>query len=67
MSAIFDQGPSAPCPRPFNLAAHVLRRAEAHPDKIALAVLSLTKSDRWSYGRLAAAVRGTGTGLCAPD
>ena len=63
MSAIFDQGPSAPCPRPFNLAAHVLRRAEAHPDKIALAVLSLTKSDRWSYGRLAAAVRGTGTGL----
>lgn len=63
MSAIFDQGPSAPCPRPFNLAAHVLGRAEAHPDKIALAVLSLTKSDRWSYGRLAAAVRGTGTGL----
>ncbi|MFU8777748.1 MAG: class I adenylate-forming enzyme family protein, partial [Roseovarius sp.] len=50
-------------PTPFNLAAHVLGRAEAHPDKIALAVLSLTKADRWSYGRLLAAVRGTGTGL----
>ncbi|ARE82098.1 long-chain-fatty-acid--CoA ligase [Roseovarius mucosus] len=63
MTAIFDQGPSAPCPTPFNLAAHVLGRAEAQPDKIALAVLSLAKADRWSYGRLLAAVRGTGTGL----
>lgn len=63
MSAIFDQGPSAPCPSPFNLAAHVLGRAETHPDKIALAVLGLGTAERWSYGRLLAAVRGTGTGL----
>lgn len=63
MSATFDQGPSAPCPAPFNLAAHVLGRAEAQPDKIALAVLGLGSAERWSYGRLCAAVRGTGTGL----
>ncbi|WP_417727313.1 class I adenylate-forming enzyme family protein [Roseovarius sp.] len=63
MNAIFDQGPSAPCPTPFNLAAHVLGRAGSQPDKIALAVLGLSKAERWSYGRLLAAVRGTGTGL----
>lgn len=63
MSAIFDQGPSAPCPAPFNLAAHVLGRAEALSDKIALAVLGVGEAEHWSYGRLLTAVRGTGTGL----
>ncbi len=53
----------APCPAAFNLAAHVLRRAEALPDKIALAVLGPTRAERWSYGRLAQAVLGTATGL----
>ncbi|MEL6912896.1 MAG: class I adenylate-forming enzyme family protein [Pseudomonadota bacterium] len=47
----------------FNLAAHVLARATAQPDKIALAVLGPTRSERWSYGRLEAAVRGVGTAL----
>ena len=52
-----------PCPASFNLAAHVLAHAEDTPDKIALAVLRLSGSERWSYARLKAAVLGTGTGL----
>src|SRR6056297_833635 len=52
-----------PCPASFNLAAHVLAHAEDTPDMIALAVLRLSGSERWSYARLKAAVLGTGTGL----
>ncbi|WP_420567366.1 class I adenylate-forming enzyme family protein [Thalassovita sp.] len=63
MMSIFDQGPFAPCPTPFNLAAHVLQRADALSEKIALSVLSQSGSERWSYGRLKSAVLGTGTGL----
>ena len=55
--------PFAPCPAPFNMAAHVLGRADALPDKVALAVLGLSRAERWSYARLKAAVLGTGTGL----
>ncbi len=55
--------PFPPCPVPFNLAAHVLSRADEMPDKVALAVLGLTGAERWSFGRLKAAVLGTGTGL----
>lgn len=65
MLSIFDRGAYEPCPSPFNLAAHVLSRADADPDKIALAVLSPAGSERWSYARLKAAVLGTGTGLLA--
>lgn len=63
MTAVFDRGAPAPCPHPFNLAAHVLARAEDQPDKIALAILSLSGADRWSYARLRSAVLGTATGL----
>ncbi|SDN30022.1 Acyl-CoA synthetase (AMP-forming)/AMP-acid ligase II [Lutimaribacter pacificus] len=63
MLSVFDTGAPAPCPAPFNMAAHVLAHAGDLPDKIALAVLSPAGADRWSYARLAAAVRGTGTGL----
>ena len=63
MLSIFDQGAPAPCPSPFNLAAHVLSAGEAAPDKIALAILRVTGAERWSYARLTAAVRGTATGL----
>ncbi|MFZ5961696.1 class I adenylate-forming enzyme family protein [Thalassococcus sp. BH17M4-6] len=63
MLSIFDHGPFAPCPQPFNMAAHVLRRAADTPDKIALAVLHPTRAERWSFARLEAAVRGTATGL----
>lgn len=54
---------TTPCPAPFNLAAHVLAHADDTPDKIALAVLRLSGSERWSYAKLKAAVLGTGTGL----
>ena len=63
MISEFDEGPFAPCPQPFNLAAHVLAAGEATPDKIALSVVKPTGAARWSYGRLTAAVRGTATGL----
>lgn len=61
--SLFDEGPFAPCPRPFNLAAHVLAAGTTSPDKIALAVVRPTGAQRWSYARLTAAVRGTATGL----
>lgn len=63
MDSILDKGPFAPCPSPFNMAAHVLGRASAKRDKLALAVMGLSETTRWSYAKLEAAVRGTGTGL----
>lgn len=59
--------PGAPpaLPPAMNLAAHVLARAADHPDRSALQVLRPTGAERWSYGRLEAAVRGCGTGLRA--
>lgn len=63
MLSLADHGPAAPCPAPFNLAVHVLNRAVSVPDRIALAILGLSGSERWSYARLEASVRGTGTGL----
>ncbi|UWQ89594.1 acyl--CoA ligase [Rhodobacteraceae bacterium M382] len=63
MLSIFDQGPPAPCPDPFNLTAHVLRHAQDQPDKIALSLVGPTGAENWSYSDLEAAVRGTGTGL----
>ncbi len=65
MLSVIDLGPPPACPAPFNLAAHVLARAPAQPDKVALAVLGATRAERWSYGRIEAAVRGTATGLLA--
>ncbi|MGH1425352.1 MAG: class I adenylate-forming enzyme family protein [Pseudooceanicola sp.] len=63
MLSIFDQGPPAPCPSPFNMAAHVLAHADAVPDKVALAVIGLTDTQVWSFGDIKAAVLGTATGL----
>ncbi|HEX9856931.1 MAG TPA: class I adenylate-forming enzyme family protein [Paracoccaceae bacterium] len=65
MLSIFDQGAPAPCPSPFNLAAHVLARAGDLPDKCALQVIRPAGTESWSYARLAAAVQGCGTGLLA--
>ncbi|WP_372572779.1 class I adenylate-forming enzyme family protein [Ruegeria jejuensis] len=62
MLAIFDQGPPPPCPTPFNLAAFVMRHAQALPDKVALSVLG---AQDWTYGELEGAIRGTATGLLA--
>ena len=63
MNSIIDKGPFAPCPSPFNMAAHVLARASAQPDKEALTVMGRTQDKHWTYAQLEAAVRGTGTGL----
>ena len=65
MQAIFDQGEPAPCPRPFNMAAHVLAHAADLPDKIALSVIAPDHCESWRYADLEAAVRGIGTGLLA--
>lgn len=54
-----------PDPARFNLAAHVLRAGAATPDKVALAILTLTGAERWSYARLIRAVRGCGGWLRA--
>jgi acyl-coenzyme A synthetase/AMP-(fatty) acid ligase len=51
------------CPAPFNLAAHVLARASERSDHIALQIVRANGAERWSYGRLEAAVRGVATGL----
>lgn len=51
------------CPAPFNLASHVLAAAGRRPDHIALQVLRPAGTERWSYGRLAAAVGGVAAGL----
>lgn len=60
----FSPAPYAqPCPAPFNLAAHVLRGAQAHPDRIALQILRTDGAERFSYARIEAAVRGVATGL----
>ena len=63
MDALFDRGAPPPCPAPFNLAAHVLARAEALASKTALAVVTLSGARRWSYGQLRGAVLGTARGL----
>lgn len=65
MLSLFDDQAPAPCPAPFNLAAYVLGRASAQPDKIALAVVKPSGAERWSYGRLEQAVRGVAGGLAA--
>lgn len=52
-------------PETFNLAAHVLSRAGALADKMAMQIVRPTGAERWSYGRLAAAVRGAGAGMLA--
>lgn len=50
-------------PQDFNLAEHVLAAGLDCPDKLALAVVSPARADRWSHARLRAAVLGTATGL----
>ncbi|MEM9318174.1 MAG: class I adenylate-forming enzyme family protein [Pseudomonadota bacterium] len=54
-----------PCPAPFNLADYVLTAGRATPEKIALVVMGLSRSERWSYARLEAAVLGMAGALSA--
>ena len=60
-----DEGPFAPCPAPFNMAAHTFAAAARTPDKIALEVLRAPGevAERWTHGALADAVRRTAGGL----
>ena len=63
MLSIFNQGPHACCPNPFNLAAHVLRNACNRANKTALSVLGIQSASDWTYAELQAAILGTGAGL----
>jgi acyl-coenzyme A synthetase/AMP-(fatty) acid ligase len=65
--SLFDAGAFAPCPAPFNMAAHTLDHDHAAPDKVALEVLAApgVVAERWSYGALRAAVRAAAGGLAA--
>ena len=65
-NAMLSETTAAPFPPPparFNMAAHVLHRADDLGDKVALAVLTMGRAERWSYARLKAAVQGTATGF----
>mgnify|MGYP002630931036 FL=1 len=63
MHTSFDDGGFAPCPAPFNMAAHVLAAGADLPDKPALVVLGPEGDDVWTYARLRQALGGTATGL----
>ncbi|MEL7261437.1 MAG: class I adenylate-forming enzyme family protein [Pseudomonadota bacterium] len=63
MLSLFDSGPYLPCPSPFNLAGHVLARAEALGHKTAVAVVGADSREDMSYAQLNAAVLGTASGL----
>ncbi len=63
MLSVFDNGPFAPCPDPFNMAAYVLRSAQDAFDKEALLVLGDKTVDVWTYADIHRAVLGTATGL----
>ncbi len=63
MRALTDPAPFPACPTPFNMARYVLAAGSGTPDKIALQILRASGAERWSYARLIASVRGTGTGL----
>lgn len=70
MPSIWNTGPFAPYPAPFNMAAHVLARAERLRDKVAITVAGAGQDHAMTYGALLDAVRGTAGGLqqvgCAP-
>ncbi|MDV7144960.1 class I adenylate-forming enzyme family protein [Tropicimonas sp. TH_r6] len=65
MVSLHHDTPPPPPPAEFNMAAYVLARAEAQPDKLALSILSPTGAARWRYGALAQAVAGIAAGLRA--
>lgn len=66
-ASIFDAGPFAPCPAPFNITTHTFAPAARMPDKLALEVLAAPGeiTERWSHGALRAAVLASAGGLAA--
>ncbi|MCA8883134.1 MAG: acyl--CoA ligase [Rhodobacteraceae bacterium] len=65
MQSLYDHGPFAPCPAPFNLAAHVLRHAADMGDKPALILAGPDSAESWSFADLRARVLGIAAGLQA--
>ena len=65
--SLFDDGPFAPCPAPFNMAAHTLAQAAVRPESTALEIIAAPGSVavRRSYAEIAAAVRAIAGGLAA--
>jgi acyl-coenzyme A synthetase/AMP-(fatty) acid ligase len=63
MLSVYRDPPPPPAPEPFNLAAHVLGRAEALEGRTALAIVSPTGASRWRYGEVLRAVQGIAAGL----
>ena len=53
--SLFDDGPFAPCPAPFNMAAHTLAAARRTPEKVALEVLAApgAVAERRTYAEIA--------------
>ncbi|WP_299768205.1 class I adenylate-forming enzyme family protein [uncultured Tateyamaria sp.] len=70
MLSVVNSGPMPPCPSPFNMAAHVLGRADTQPQKVALSVVNGDQATSMTYETLKRAVLGTGGGFlaagCAP-
>ncbi|MBP7000542.1 class I adenylate-forming enzyme family protein [Amaricoccus sp.] len=67
LPSLYDEGPFAPVPRPFNLAAHALAAADRTPGKTALEILAAPGevAEAWSYARLRDAVLRAAGGLAA--
>lgn len=65
--SLFDAGPFAPCPAPFNMAAHTFAAGALTPGKVALEVVTApgVVAERWTYGALIDTVRRTAGGLGA--
>lgn len=65
--SLFDAGPFAPCPAPFNMAAHTFAAGALIPGKVALEVVTAPGlvAERWTYGALIDTVRRTAGGLRA--
>lgn len=63
--SLFDEGRPDPCPADFNMAGYVLAHAERHAEKPALVVVDGAGRvlERWNYGEIDRAVRGTAAGL----
>ncbi|MEM8572489.1 MAG: AMP-binding protein [Pseudomonadota bacterium] len=65
--ALFDDGPFAPCPARFNMAAHTFAPAQDAPGRLALEVLGRPGKvlEHWSHGEMRDAVLRTAGGLAA--
>lgn len=63
LQSLVEGPPPPPCPRPFNLAAHVLAAGAATPDRPALALLSDGGATVWHHGAIRDTVLRTAGGL----